>query len=298
MVKVLIHDKEGKVHDFYLDGWHKGNLDCIIKDIRKDFDAFVLYTGMEGYGKSTKAFQDAIYMDNTFNLSRVVFTAEQFLQAVSTADPYQAIVFDETMGYLSSRGAMSKFNRVLIKVMSEMRSKNLIILLCIPNFFMMDWYVAQHRSIGLIYIYRRGHFASYDTTRKKLLYRVCKKTHTFTVTPNFVSEFSRYFVLNKKEYEAKKQKAINEWGMGEESILLKSRDDIIKKVYEYNIFNVEEIENITNLEKRVINKIVKGIKVDNNFIINRGLVIGSELKEAKEETLKIISDELKKVREQ
>ena len=102
MVKVL-YDKVKKKYielpknspdGFYLDGYLQANLDNLKKDVKKDYDAFILTVGREGYGKSTLSFQAALYCDPTFCLDRVVFTAEQFIEAVQTAKQYEAIVFD------------------------------------------------------------------------------------------------------------------------------------------------------------------------------------------------------------
>jgi hypothetical protein len=199
-------------HNFYIDGYLKANLDHVYKSVTKnDYDAFIVVTGREGFGKSTLAGQVALYLDPTFNLDRCCFTTQQFQDAAEKAEKYQAIVFDETMGYLSSRGAMSSFNRDLIKIFSEMRSKNLFVLLCIPNFFELDRYPAMHRSTGLLYVYKRTRFGSYDYPTKKKLYLIGKKYYTYSVPPNFRGVFVKYFVYNPEEYERKKQTAINSW---------------------------------------------------------------------------------------
>jgi len=193
------------------DEFLRNNLDIVRKDLRKDYDCFFVISGREGYGKSTLAAQIALYLDPTYNLSRCTFTAEQFEQAVLTADKYQAVVFDETMGYLGSRGAMSKFNRRLIKIMSEMRSRNLIVILCIPSFFELDKYPAMHRSTGLIHVPKRGMYQSFDYRKKKSIYIYGKKTYSITAAPSFYGSFTKYFPLEKKAYEEKKQTAIAEW---------------------------------------------------------------------------------------
>lgn len=198
-------------HIYSMDGYLRSNLDAVIRNVKNDYDAFIVVAGREGFGKSTIAAQCALYCDETYNLDRCCFTAKQFIEAVNNAKRYQAIVFDETMGYLSSRGSMSKFNRALIKVMSEMRSKNLFIFLCIPNFFELDRYPAMHRSTGLIYTYRRGRFGSYDYNTKKNLYLFGKKYYSYKIPPNFWGSFTKYFPLDKIAYEKKKQQAIAEW---------------------------------------------------------------------------------------
>jgi len=196
-------------HHFFLDGYLKSNLDFLKHAVvKKNYDGFIVIAGREGFGKSTLAAQIAVYLDPTYNLDRCCFTADQFIEAAEGAEKFQAIVFDETMGYLSSRGAMSSFNRDLIKIFSEMRSKNLFIILCIPNFFELDRYPAMHRSTGLLYIFKRGRFGSYDYNTKKKLYLIGKKYYSYSVPPNFRGNFVKYFPLNQEAYDQKKNNAI------------------------------------------------------------------------------------------
>ena len=254
MVKVQVAE-----HNYYLDGYLKSNLDALKKNVKKDYDAFALIVGREGFGKTTISFQIALYCDPTFNLSRVCFTAEQFLQAVENAERYQAIVFDETMGYLSSRNGMSKFNKVLIKIMSEMRSKNLFVFLNIPNFFMMDWYVSQHRTTGLIYVYKRSFFGSYDYPTKKKLYMQGKKYHSYATPPNFRGRFTKFFPFNKEDYEVKKQQAIKEWASNTrmESVWKEQRDILIKECVENKLIKSKEIAELIGLSVRQVQLITQ-----------------------------------------
>ena len=192
-------------HKFYLHYILKDNLDGIKNEVlKKDYDGFFVIDGPEGYGKSTLAMQCATYLDPTFNLERTVFTIDQFLEAVETAKKGEAIVFDETMGYLSARGAMSKFNRVLIKVFSEMRSKNLFIFLCIPSFFELDKYPAIHRSVSLLHVYKRGKLTAFNHSSKKALYIYGKKFYSYEKPhADWIGRFTKYFPLDKVEYEKK-----------------------------------------------------------------------------------------------
>ena len=254
MVKINIGD-----HKYSLDGYLESNLKAMKKNvIKQDYDGFVLICGREGFGKTTLSFQCALYCDPTFNLDRVCFTAEQFLEAVENAEKYQAIVFDETMGYLSSRGAMSKFNRALIKVMSEMRSKNLFVFLNIPNLFMMDWYVAQHRTTGLLYTYKRSFFASYDYPTKKKLYREGKKYHTYHIPPNFRGRFTKYFAVDKEAYEKKKQAAIDQWTQEKrlESEWKSQRDILIRRCVEDNLIKRQEIADLLGISVMQVGRIL------------------------------------------
>jgi len=268
MVKVLMNPKfkthksrykqleKNSPKGMYVDGYLQSNLDHVYHNVtRNDFDSFIVITGREGFGKSTIAAQIATFLDPTYNIDRCCFTAEQFEEACITAKKFQAIVFDETMGYLSSRGAMSKFNRGLIKIMSEMRSKNLFVILCIPNFFELDRYPAIHRSTGLIHVYKRGGFGSYDYNTKKKLYLVGKKTYSYSVTPNFIGSYMKYFPLPQEEYEAKKQTAINQWVdvSSKEKKYQKQRDILIQYLHEEKEETQEKIGGLIDVTKQYIN---------------------------------------------
>lgn len=254
MVKVQVGE-----HNYYLDGYVKSNMDALKHSVvKKNHDGFILISAREGFGKTTLGLQLITYLDPTFNLNRVCFTPEQFLEAVEGAEKFQGILFDETMWALGSRNAMTQINRVLIKVMSEMRSKNLFIVMCIPNFFMMDWYVALHRSTGLLYISKRGHLASYDYPTKKKLYLKGKRLHSYLISPNFIGRFVKYFPVNQEEYDKKKQEAINGFiaGRKSESLWKEQRDILIKKCIEDNLISRKELSELIGLSLRQIGTIV------------------------------------------
>lgn len=248
-------------HHFFIDGYLKSNLDALIKNVKKKYDAFIVITGKEGYGKSSLAAQIALYCDNTFSLDRCCFTDEQFAEATEKAEKFQAVVFDETMGYLSSRGAMSKFNRRLIKIMSEMRSKQLFVILCIPNFFELDRYPAIHRTTGLIHIYKRSFFGSYDYPTKKKLYLMGKRIYSYTTPPNFRGRFAKYFVYDEEEYEKKKQAAISQWTEEKKentSVTLMQRNILISECHKRGM-DKEEIAEKIELSPLSIAKILRKI---------------------------------------
>lgn len=198
---------------YYMDGYLKSNLDDLKEDVLRDFDAFLIVDGRERFGKSTLAMQVAFYLDNTFCLARVCFTIEQFVEAVNNAEKYTAIVFDEAYGYLNSRQAISKFNKTLIKIFAEMGSKNLFIIICIPNFFELDKYPAIHRSTSLLHVYERANykakFGAYNFNTKVKLYSLGKKFYDFRkVAPNFTGDFTKFFPIDKEEYEKKKRESV------------------------------------------------------------------------------------------
>lgn len=201
-------------HKFYVDGYLKANLEMAKDVIKNDWDMIFLYDGVEGGGKSVKAMQDAFYCDSSFCLDRVAFTPNEFRKAVMGASQYQAVVYDEAFTGLSSREAMGSINRVLVKMLAEIRQRNLFVFIVMPTFFDLDKYAALWRSRALIHVYtaenfERGYFAFYNIDAKKDLYIHGKKFYSYKFpTPNFIGRFYDYYVVDEVEYRKRKKDAL------------------------------------------------------------------------------------------
>lgn len=196
---------------YYLDGYLKTNLDTAKAVIKKDWDMIFSVDGYEGSGKSVFAMQVGYYLDPTLNLDRVVFTPRDFQKAVLSAEKYQTIIYDEAYTGLSSRAAMSLVNRTLVKMLAEIRQKNLFVLIVMPTFFDLDKYVALWRSRALFHVYtgdnfERGYFAFYNIDQKKQLYIQGKKFYSYGgVKPNFYGRFVSHYPLDEAKYRLKKK---------------------------------------------------------------------------------------------
>lgn len=196
--------------DYYLDGYLVSNFDTAKKVIKKDWDMVFLVDGYEGTGKSVLAQQLAYYVDETFNVERVTFTPEEFTRAIEDANKYEAVVYDEAYTGLASRSAMSNINRALVRMLAEIRQKNLFVFIVMPTFFDLDRYVALWRSRALLHIYtgdgfERGYFAFYNMDKKKQLYTVGKKFYSYGgVKPNFTGRFTNHYTVNEDEYRRRK----------------------------------------------------------------------------------------------
>jgi len=195
----------------YMDGYLKTNLDTAKRIIRKDWDMIAAVDGYEGSGKSVFTMQVACYVDTTMTLDRIVFTPKDFQKAVLGANKYQAVIYDEAYTGLSSRAAMSMVNRILVKMLAEIRQKNLFIFIVMPSFFDLDKYVALWRSRILFHVYtaddfERGYFAFYDIDKKKDLYIIGKKFYSYKgVKPNFYGRFTNHYPIDEAEYRKKKK---------------------------------------------------------------------------------------------
>jgi hypothetical protein len=201
---------ENTKDQYSMDGYLHKNLTTAKIVVKKDWDMLFVVDGIEGGGKSVLAQQMAKYFDYDFNIDKVVFTPTNFEEVVKAANKYSCIVYDEAFAGLSSRAAMSKVNKSLVKMLTEIRQKNLFIIIVLPTFFDLDKYVALWRSRALIHIYKgrgfkRGFFSFYSYDKKKQLYVNGKKYYNYSKpSPNFVGRFRNHYTVDKDEYKKKK----------------------------------------------------------------------------------------------
>ena len=214
---VKVNDK-----DYYMDGYLKKNLDLIKDKVCNDeWDWVFIIDGVERGGKSHLAQQIAYYLDPGFDTSRIVFTPEEFVNAVVNAKKNQAIIFDEALRGLSARSAISQINRAIVRMMAEMGQKNLFIFIVLPSFFDLDRITALHRARTLIHVYtdnrmNRGRFLFFNANKKKRLYLLGKKTYNYNVIEsNFFGTYKENYVIDKKLYEKLKLNALKNLGATE-----------------------------------------------------------------------------------
>lgn len=223
MATAQIKDNSGKViNEYYIEDRLKRNLIKIKESLnQKDKDCVLVIDGREGSGKSTLAIQIGKFVDNSLDLSRVVFSPEDFREAILRAKKGQCIIYDEAFTGYSSRSSLSPVNRVLVSLAMQMRQKNLLVLIVLPTIFLLDKYMAMFRTKALIHVYEskgvRGYFKLYNTRKKKVLILRGQKMmsyHHKGLYTNFNGRFYGKFVLGdelaEKKYREKKEKALKD----------------------------------------------------------------------------------------
>jgi hypothetical protein len=190
---------------------------------KRDEDRVYIVDGRERIGKSLFAMQQACYIDPSManDLTRICFTADEFLSAIKKADPGQCVIFDEAFRGLSSRAALSKINKKIIQALMEVGQKNLVIFIVLPSFFMLDSYPAMLRSHALFHIAKdrgnRRYFKLYNFKKKGLLYRLgVKSGWSYKVPSKFKGNFYGKYPGGdefEKVYRAKKAKSLDDMGM-------------------------------------------------------------------------------------
>lgn len=264
MTIVEVRDKKNKKDErlvrYHIEDRLKANLDKSVVDAleKKDKDFVMVIDGIEGGGKSTLAFQIGRYVDPTLDLSRVVFDAESFREAVLKAKKGQCIIYDEAFTGFSSRSALSGINRALVSLAMQMRQQNLFIIIVLPTIFLLDKYIALFRAKVLIHVYEnkgiRGYFRVYPSKLKKLLIMNGAKTFSYKVRTGFKGRFYGVFALGDEDYNklyrSKKEKALQETSkdpMSAGQVKYRTQRDIFLYLLRKNTnFTYQEIENMAN----------------------------------------------------
>jgi len=184
------------------------------KVMNYDWDRVYLIDGGEGSGKSLLGLQLGYYLDPTLNLDRITFTGKHFSEAINKAEKNQCIIFDEAFNGLSSSGAASNMNRLIVTKLMECRQKNLFIIIILPTFFLLQKYAAIFRSKALFHVYvtrggNRGYYRVYNETNKKLLFLSGQKFYSYS-SPYIRKSYRFYgkYPINEQEYRKKKLESL------------------------------------------------------------------------------------------
>lgn len=240
-------------HGYPLDNNLKKNLDFIKERVLTRRTDFVLgVDGRTGAGKSTIAMQIARYLDSSFSLDRVAFTPQQFANCLKQAKKGEVVLLDEAI-VLNSRNSMSEWNKKIMMLMAQIRSKQLFIIFCLPSIFDLDKNISLFRIDLLIHCYqkefgKRGFFTAYFQDRIKTLYLLGKKYYSYNKPkPNLSGTFSRCFTIDEDSYEKKKQQAINSLASGKSKTEIKNYDQrnnyirFIRQKYNLSYGEIAEI---------------------------------------------------------
>jgi hypothetical protein len=101
----------------------------------------------------------------------------------------------------------------MIGLATEMRQKNLFVLLVLPSFFDLDRYFALWRCRALFHVYftpeEDRHYIVFNKETKKLLYLLGKKFYDYNKpkAPFAPSKFFNQYTVNEEDYRFKKAEA-------------------------------------------------------------------------------------------
>lgn len=150
----------------------------ICQELDHKLDHFIVITGREGIGKTTFAFQIGAWCNPSFSLDTVCYGANSYIDVMHRkAESFdlsmekqeiETLVLDEGTELLS-RESLTQSNRVLAKTFFVQRMLGFLVIVNIPNFFMLDSVVRLHRVKTLIEVLDRGSYKCYTGKAIKLV---------------------------------------------------------------------------------------------------------------------------------
>lgn len=205
--------------EFWIDGYLEKNLKNIEeKAIPNNWDNVGIIFSREGSGKSTLATQICKRLYPNFSNANIVFSPDEFSNAIDNAAPGTAILWDEAITGANINDHAKSLNQKIISKLTMVRKKQLHIILCFPYLYMMNKYFVS-RCLWSIYAFAkdfddRGHARFYNSLATEKLYNLMKTKYKYDymgalreMKGNFYFKFSKKFCVDIKEYENKKDEA-------------------------------------------------------------------------------------------
>ncbi len=198
----------------------------IWRELNRQGDHFTVIVGREGQGKSTLGSQFNSWISpNSFNVPAMCYNGVQLLNNLDKiAENYEAskgrekksLQMDEGGMDLFAREAMRGTNVWLNKTFFAQRFLNVHTTICIPNFYMLDSGVREHRVKTLILVTNRGHYKAIVGEGIRMandgIHEYRKQLGAVPIPKGFywTGRFSAQFpnTMSKVEYEKDKLKNI------------------------------------------------------------------------------------------
>jgi len=199
--------------DFSLDGYLHSNLTIVQEEaIPNNWDCVYILFGREGTGKTTLGSQISYFLDNTFGVTKIVWTADQFDRAIDDAQEGDSILWDEAITGAMSNAHADETSMRIVKKLTMIRKKKLKIGLCFPYLYLLNKYFVG-RCLFSVYIYAkgfgdRGYARFYDSRNTEKLYELMKGKYRYDYAGafteaknNFSFRFTSRFCADEKEYD-------------------------------------------------------------------------------------------------
>lgn len=246
----------------------KENLDGIKKLLNEhSYDWLNVVTGGEGTGKSTLSLRICRYVDPDFSVDQVVYTAEDFMDTARQLPPGSAIDVDEGALVFFSRDAMKTETKEAIQFLTGVRERNLFININVPDFFLLDKYIREHRVKSLCRVVNRGWFHFYSKKRVQDLHR--DGNRTIWPNPNFRDSWTKMEGEFWQQYRERKQEQLFE------------NDDVDDDI---NYLRPEEFGERVGVSRQTVNNWYNDGRIDAKKLFNGELRIP-------EEQLEVVFDE-------
>lgn len=201
---------------------------------------------------------------------------ERFSVVLNDAKKMDCIVDDEA-GDISSRGAMTKNNRLLTQNYQIIAGMNLLTILVLPEFWYLDGYFRKDRVKHIFYVYQRGKTAFWEEKSKDVIVDINQsfdRKNLFVTYPDFIDNFPKYkgpllepYLLMKeakmKTVRSDLQQAIadNKPRAGRVGTATERRNIAVKQMLEKG-YSRERIGEELGIHYKTVSKAIQAVRVD------------------------------------
>jgi hypothetical protein len=123
------------------------------KVCKEDSEVWIACQGDTGSGKSLKMMWWAyVLTEKLIPIKHICFSIDEFVKAVIGANKGDVVIADEAISIFFSRSSMTKEGRLIAELSNQIRQKNLVIILCLPDVLNLD-YIAQKKLNALVHVW-------------------------------------------------------------------------------------------------------------------------------------------------
>lgn len=189
--------------------------------LKTDRDHVTVIVGKEGKGKSTLGINIAGMVSDNFSIKHICYEPEDFVAQLRSDIPKgSTLQMDEGALFLFSRDAMGNDSRTIVRLLTIIRQMNLHIIICVPNFWIIDKYVREHRVDAVFHVTERGSYtgiisegvpfiSNVERNVKDLQYKLRKIPTKFWWRGSYVKELVSLNDVNMETYNQLKIDARN-----------------------------------------------------------------------------------------
>jgi len=219
----------------------EANFKKVAERLRKDYDWMHGNVGYEGSGKTTIGWLICKIIDPEFTAKNVAFTFDQLIMLIEQLPKYSAIMVDEGAEIFFNLNTTSREGKEITKKLTQIRSKNLFILINIPDFTLLQKYIKNHRLLSLTRVISRGvcEFHSKNNLFKIKLNPQTKKIEY--PKPSFYDRFPKVEGEEWNEYLKKKDTFL---GQENSTKVIREKLKRLKKLS--NTFTFAQVASIWN----------------------------------------------------
>lgn len=145
-----------KKYPFPLDeGFKKIYLEIRRRIREDDTDVMMIFGGDTGSGKSLAAMRAGyVISSHKMKIDFICMDAPEFIDAILKSKKGQVLIADEAISMFFSRAAMTKEGRLMQELMTQIRQKNLCVILCVPDVLTLDKLILD-KSAFYIHTYEK-----------------------------------------------------------------------------------------------------------------------------------------------